>query len=64
VVLGLALALLAAPWIQPLLFRQPARDPATYGLVALLLLGVAVLASALPSRRAARADPNLALRSD
>ncbi|HEV8358649.1 MAG TPA: ADOP family duplicated permease [Gemmatimonadales bacterium] len=64
VVLGLALALLAAPWIQPLLFKQSARDPATYGLVAMLLLGVAVLASAMPSRRAARADPNLALRSD
>jgi ABC-type lipoprotein release transport system permease subunit len=32
--------------------------------VALLLLGVAVLASAMPSRRAARTDPNLALRAD
>ena len=64
VVLGLALALLASPWIQPLLFKQSARDPATYGLVALLLLGVAVLASAMPSRRAARADPNLALRAE
>jgi hypothetical protein len=64
VVLGLALALLASPWIQPLLFKQSARDPATYGLVAVLLLGVAVLASAMPSRRAARVDPNLALRAE
>jgi hypothetical protein len=64
VAVGLALALLAARWIQPLLFRQSARDPATYGVVALLLLAVAVIASAVPSLRAARADPNSALRSD
>jgi putative ABC transport system permease protein len=64
VAVGLALALFAARWIQPLLFRQSARDPATYGVVALLLLAVAVIASAVPSLRAARADPNSALRSD
>ncbi|HEV8151100.1 MAG TPA: ABC transporter permease [Gemmatimonadales bacterium] len=64
VVLGLALALLAAKWIQPLLFQQSARDPATYGVVAAILLAVALIASAVPARRAARADPNSALRAD
>jgi ABC-type antimicrobial peptide transport system permease subunit len=64
VTLGLGLALIAAKWIQPLLFQQSARDPATYGLVAVLLLAVALLASALPARRATRADPNSALRTD
>jgi putative ABC transport system permease protein len=64
VVLGLALALLAAKWIQPLLFQQSARDPATYAVVAGLLLAIALLASAVPARRATRADPNSALRSD
>lgn len=64
VVLGVALALLAAPWVQPLLFQQSARDPSTYGLVASLLLVVALLASAVPAMRAARADPTTALRSD
>ena len=64
VAIGLGVALLAAGAIQPLLFRQPARDPATYGVVTGLLLLVALLASALPARRAAQADPNSALRAD
>ena len=64
VALGLALALLAAKWIQPLLFEQSARDPGTYGLVAAMLLSVALLASAMPAARATRADPNSALRSE
>jgi putative ABC transport system permease protein len=63
-VLGLAFALFAARWIEPLLFNQSARDPVTYGMVALLLLLVALAASALPARRAIRADPNSALRTD
>jgi predicted permease len=64
VAIGLGLALLAARWIQPLLFQQSARDPATYGVVAAILLAVALLASAVPAVRATRADPNSALRSD
>jgi predicted permease len=64
VTLGLGLALIAAKWIQPLLFQQSARDPVTYGVVAGILLLVALLASVLPARRAMRADPNSALRTD
>ncbi|HEX7024431.1 MAG TPA: FtsX-like permease family protein, partial [Gemmatimonadales bacterium] len=64
VALGLGFALFGAKWIQPLLFEQSARDPATYGLVAFLLLIVAVLASSLPARRATKADPNTALREE
>ena len=62
--LGLALSLFAAKWIEPLLFQQSARDPVTYALVAALLLLVALAASAMPARRATRADPNSALRTD
>jgi predicted permease len=63
VAIGLGVALLAAPWIQPLLFEQPARDPMTYTAVGAVLVAVAALASALPAYRASRADPHAALRS-
>lgn len=64
VVIGLAIALGAARWVQPLLFQQSAKDPLTYGIVAVSMLLVAMVASLVPARRAAQADPNLALRSD
>ncbi len=64
VMIGLGVAVLAARWIQPLLFRQSATDPAIYGGVGALIIVVALLASAVPARRATRADPNAALRSD
>jgi len=61
---GLGIALLLAKWVQPLLFQQSAKDPSTYAIVALLLLLVALVASAVPARGAARADPNSALRGE
>ena len=62
--IGLLVSLLGARFIQPLLFQQPARDPMTYGTVAVLLLSVALVASFVPAIRAARADPNAALRGE
>ena len=64
VTIGLGLALLAARWIQPLLFEQSARDPAVYAVVGGLLLVVAMIASGVPAARATRADPNSALRAE
>ena len=64
VVIGLGLALVAARWVEPLLFHQSARDPAIYAGVGGAMLAVAVVASLIPARRAANADPNVALRSD
>jgi putative ABC transport system permease protein len=64
IVLGSLLALLIGGWLQPLLFKQSARDPIVYAAVGLLLLLVALVATALPAVRATRADPNASLRSD
>ena len=64
VVAGSLLALVASPWIQPLLFRQSATDPAIYGVIGAIMLGVALVASAAPALRATRADPNTALRAE
>ena len=64
VVIGLSVAFVAARWIQPLLFQQSATDPLTYGAVGAIILIVALVASAIPARRATRADPNVALRVD
>jgi predicted permease len=64
VIAGSALAYAGSRWVQPLLFQQSAKDPAVYGAVALLMLLVAIVASAAPARRATSADPNTALRSE
>jgi predicted permease len=64
VTLGALLALLAARWVQPLLFAQSATDVRVFGAVGAVLILVAVAASALPARRATRVDPNTVLRTD
>ena len=64
IVLGAVMALWAGKWVGPMLFSVSARDPAVYGVVALVLLAAAALASAVPSFRAARVDPNVALKTD
>jgi len=60
VVGGLSIARL----LDNLLFGVSASDPWTYGSVALVLTAVAVAASALPARRAARVDPIRVLRAE
>ena len=62
--IGAIVALGAARWIKPLLFNESASDPAVFALVTLVLLFVAIAASWIPARRAARVDPQVALRSE
>jgi ABC-type antimicrobial peptide transport system permease subunit len=47
-----------------LLFGVTTLDPITIGSVILALVAVAILASWLPARRAARVDPLIAMRGD
>jgi predicted permease len=64
VVIGLAGASLLSHYMTSLLFGVAPTDPAVYAVVALGLIGVALLASYLPARRAAKIDPLVALRDE
>jgi hypothetical protein len=61
-VVGGAVAWLASGLLRDLLFKVSPHDPGIYAGVAALLLVVGTLASAVPAARAARVDPNVALR--
>ncbi len=61
---GIAAALGVNRLLGRLLYEISPTDPASYVLIALFLAGVAVLASALPARRALDADPLDALRHE
>jgi putative ABC transport system permease protein len=62
--IGTALALLVSRLIGGLLYGVGPVDPATFLLVPLLLLAIAMLACYLPARRATRVDPLVALRAE
>jgi predicted permease len=64
VLIGLSLAAAATRLLASMLFDVSALDPLTFGGMSLLFIGVALLASWLPARRASGTDPMAALRAE
>ena len=64
IVLGVPLTLAALRLVSNRLFGVSAADPWTIGLAALVMLTVAIVAVAIPARRASGIDPLAALRTD
>jgi putative ABC transport system permease protein len=63
IAIGTAGAVSLTGLMQSALYGITPTDPGTYGAVCVLLVLIALLASAIPTRRAVRVDPTIALRS-
>jgi putative ABC transport system permease protein len=62
-VLGLAGALPLSSVLQSLVVQIPTKDPVTFGAIVVILAGVTLAACLIPTRRATRVDPLIALRN-
>lgn len=61
---GIAGSFMTTRLLERFLFDVRGSDPSTYAAVAILLVSVALVATYIPSRRAARVDPITALRAE
>lgn len=62
ILIGIPAAIALTRYMASILFEVSATDPATFALIAFVLLAVNMLASLIPARRATRIDPMIALR--
>jgi predicted permease len=64
IAVGIAGALAATGVVASLLFGVAPRDPLSFVIAVVAMLGVALLAAAIPARRASRVEPVIALRHE
>src|SRR4030095_565664 len=64
VVIGAVTAFVVTRWMSSMLFGVHATDPTVFAAVTSIVLGVSLIASYVPARRAASLDPVLALRAE
>lgn len=64
VLMGVAGALVISRIISGMLYNISFGDPITYLAVSIIFLGIGIVASYLPARRAARLDPMVVLRCE
>jgi putative ABC transport system permease protein len=64
IAIGLAASFTATPLIASFLYGVKPHDPVTLALVSLFLIGIAMLATYIPSRQATKVDPMVALRHE
>ncbi|HKQ90827.1 MAG TPA: FtsX-like permease family protein, partial [Blastocatellia bacterium] len=64
ITVGIGVAVALSTVMKSLLFSVSVTDPVTYIAIALLLIGVTLLACWIPARRTAKLDPMVALRCE
>ena len=64
VLLGAAAAFATTRWLRSELYETSATDPLTFVLAAVVLTGIALLATLLPARRATAVDPARTLQAE